>query len=88
MVAGEFHPAANLFHGVVNELNGALAMAAFVRFGGRELAARGLEVIERSLHVRLAAAGCASGEVSDDEEEDDQTREKNRSTIHSDSFSP
>src|SRR5579884_3883527 len=88
MRAGEFHPALNLVDGVVNEANGALAMAAFVRFCGGQFAARGLKMIERGLHVRLSAARRASDQISEDEQEDEHTGEKNRSPIHPDLLLP
>jgi hypothetical protein len=88
MRAGEFHPALDLVDGIVNEANRALAMAAFVCLGRRELASRGLEIVERGLHVRLSAARRASDQISEDEQEDEHTGEKNRSPIHPDLLLP
>jgi hypothetical protein len=88
MCAGEVNAPLNLIHGVVDECDRALAMSAFVRFGGIELVARDPEIVHGGLHVRLAAAGCAAGEVPEDEQKNEYTGEENRSTIHPDLLLP
>lgn len=71
MCAGVVNAPLNLIDGVVDQADGSLAMAAFVRFGDIELIARGPEMIECRLHVRLTATGRAAGQVPESEEEDE-----------------
>ena len=47
MCAGVVNAPLNLIDGVVDQADGSLAMAAFVRFGDVELIARGPEMLDR-----------------------------------------
>src|ERR1043166_3775268 len=65
---------------LVDQFERALAVAAFVRVRGLELGARGLEMIQCSLHMRLSA-GRASGCVTDHDDENGE-KGKDASKLH------
>src|SRR5438270_870360 len=71
---------------LVDQFERALAVAALVRVRGLELGTRGLEMIERRLHVRLSA-GRASGGVSDYDDENGE-KGKDASKLHTSPSSP
>jgi len=88
MCSGEIHSALDLIESVVNEADRSLAMAAFVHLSGIQFVARRFEVIHCRLHVGLPATTGAAGEVTEKEQENEQTGDENRSTIHPDLPSP
>lgn len=70
----------DLIDGLIDELEGALAMAALVRGGAAQVGARGAQVPQRGLHRGLGSVEL-TGDESDGQDEEEKSGAEN-GTLH------